>query len=133
GLTLSGMAMGTMHFIAPEALEYGAIVDHRADLYAVGAMLYQMLTGKLPHGMFELPSMQVPGLDPRYDGIIARAMREDREERYQNAGELRMDLDAILTQPVVKVEAEDTHPAAALPTMARPQRPGGKAAGTPAK
>lgn len=127
GLTLSGMAMGTMHFIAPEALEYGKIVDHRADLYAVGVMLYQMLTGRLPHGIFELPSMQVAGLDPRYDRIVARAMREDREERYQSAGELRGDLDAILTQPVVKVEAEDSLSMAALPTRARPQRPGGDA------
>lgn len=134
GLTMSGMAMGTMHFIAPEALEYGSTVDHRADLYAVGVMLFQMLTGKLPQGMFRMPSLQVPGMDPRYDGIIARAMYEDREQRYQSATELRADLDGILTQPVEKVEAEDSKPAAALPTMARPQRPGGrKKGGTGAK
>jgi serine/threonine protein kinase len=72
GLTQSGMAMGTLHFMAPEALMLGSAVDHRADIYAVGVMLYQMLTGKLPQGMFELPSMQVQGLDPRYDGIIAK-------------------------------------------------------------
>jgi len=42
----------------------GSDVDQRADVYAVGAMLYHMLTGKVPHGMFELPSLQVPGLDP---------------------------------------------------------------------
>jgi serine/threonine protein kinase len=124
GLTLSGLAMGTMHFIAPEALAGELVVDHRADLYAVGAMLYQMLTGKLPHGLFELPSMQVPGLDPRYDKIIAQAMREDREERYQDAGALRRDLDAILTQPVAKVEADDAEAAPTLPAMARPHRPG---------
>jgi serine/threonine protein kinase len=131
GLTQSGMAMGTLHFMAPEALVLGSSVDHRADIYAVGVMLYQMLTGKLPHGMFELPSIQVKGLDPRYDGIIARSMREDREVRYQSASELRRDLDAILTQPVVKVEAPSNAAppqvgAAKLPTGARPKRPMGQ-------
>jgi serine/threonine protein kinase len=101
GLTQSGMAMGTLHYMAPEALMLGSAVDHRADIYAVGVMLYQMLTGKVPHGMFELPSLQVPGLDPRYDEIIAKAMREDRERRFQQITELRRDLDGILTQPVV--------------------------------
>ncbi|MFN0080151.1 MAG: SUMF1/EgtB/PvdO family nonheme iron enzyme [Prosthecobacter sp.] len=122
GLTQSGMAMGTLHYMAPEALMLGAGVDHRADIYAVGVMLYQMLTGKLPQGMFELPSLQVAGLDPRYDGIIAKALRDDRELRYQGAIEMRYDLDHILTQPVVKVEPEATQAPAALPTEARPQR-----------
>jgi serine/threonine protein kinase len=126
GLTQSGMAMGTLHYMAPEALMLGSAVDHRADIYAVGVMLYQMLTGKVPHGMFELPSLQVPGLDPRYDSIISRAMREDREVRYQAAAELRHDLDAILTQPVVKVEAAAEKAPAALETLARPQRPAGQ-------
>ena len=89
GLTQSGMAMGTLHFMAPEALTLGSAVDQRADIYAVGVMLYQMLTGKLPQGMFEMPSFQVPGLDPRYDRIVAKALRDDREVRYQAAVDLR--------------------------------------------
>ncbi|MCX6847720.1 MAG: SUMF1/EgtB/PvdO family nonheme iron enzyme [Verrucomicrobia bacterium] len=125
GLTQSGLAMGTMHYIAPEALTLGASVDQRADIYAMGVMLYHMLTGGLPHGMFELPSLQVPGLDPRYDGIISRALRNDRERRYQNVGELRHDLDAILTQPVTQVNADAKKAPAALNTTARPQRPAG--------
>jgi serine/threonine protein kinase len=124
GLTQSGMAMGTLHFMAPEALMLGTAVDHRADIYAVGVMLYQMLTGKLPQGMFKMPSLQVPGLDPRYDGIIAKAMMEDRAARYQSAREMRSDLDGILTQPVMKVEEPAKAAPAALPTTARPQRPG---------
>lgn len=122
GLTQSGVTMGTLHFMAPEALTLGAAVDHRADIYAVGVMLYQMLTGKLPHGMFELPSVQVQGLDLRYDHIIAQAMREDRTVRYQNVRQMRLDLDGILTQPVARVEANASPPPAALPTAARPQR-----------
>lgn len=125
-LTMSGVAMGTMHFMAPEASEEGVMVDLRADIYSVGVMLYQMLTGKLPRGMFEMPSLQVPGLDPRYDGIIARALREDRDARYQNAGEMREDLDAIVTQPVGKVERVGIESPTVLSTVARPQRPGRK-------
>jgi len=128
GLTQSGMAMGTLYYMAPEALMLGTAVDHRADIYAVGVMLYQMLTGKLPQGLFELPSLQVPGLDPRYDGIIGKALREDRELRYPSTQDMRHDLDAILTQPVVKVkvEAAAEKAPAALETQARPQRPGGQ-------
>jgi len=126
GLTQSGMTMGTLHYMAPECLMLGAAVDHRADIYAVGVILYQMLTGKLPQGAFELPSLQIAGLDPRYDQIIAKALREDREVRYQNIRDMRCDLDAILTQPVAKVEPEVSHMPAALPTQARPQRPGAK-------
>jgi serine/threonine protein kinase len=127
GLTQSGMAMGTLHFMAPEALMLGSSVDHRADIYAVGVMLYQMLTGKLPQGMFKMPSLLVAGLDPRYDGIIAKGIMEDREARYQSAREMRSDLDGIMTQPVVKADPEVAQiPQAVLPTQARPQRPGGK-------
>ncbi len=127
GLTQSGMAMGTLHYMAPEALILGTRVDHRADIYAMGVMLYQMLTGKLPQGLFEMPSLQVAGLDPRYDGIISKALREDRSVRYQSVTEMRRDLDSILTQPVVKVAEDAKQAPAALSTTARPQRPDGQA------
>ncbi len=103
GLTQSGFVMGTECFLAPEALVQGAVVDHRADIYAVGVMLYQMLTGRLPKGLFELPSLQIPGLDPRYDVIVRDAMRELPEQRYQHIKEMRRALDGILTQPVKPV------------------------------
>ena len=116
-LTQSGMVMGTPHFMAPEALTLGSAIDHRADIYAVGVTLYQMLTGKLPQGMFEMPSLKVPGLDPRYDGIVAQAMREDRNLRYQHIHDLRSALDSIVTSPVPKLgERGDT--VAALPKIA---------------
>lgn len=100
GLTQTGMAMGTPDYVAPEALMYGSEVDGRADLYAVGVMLYQMLTGDIPRGMFKMPSQKFQSIDPRFDGIVRRALEHDREERYQTSHELRRDLDIILTTPL---------------------------------
>lgn len=116
-LTMSGHVMGTPHFLAPEALTLGSSVDHRADIYAVGVMLYQMLTGRLPQGIFEMPSMLVAGLDPRYDQIIANAMREDRSARYQAILNMRQALDAILTKPVAKSQAAPQQKPAAEPAL----------------
>jgi serine/threonine protein kinase len=102
GLTKTGMAMGTPDYVAPEALMFGTQVDARADLYAIGVMLYHMLTGEVPRrGAFDLPSRRI-GTDPRFDAIILKAMKMDREERYQSSGEIRHDLDAILTMPLVQ-------------------------------
>jgi hypothetical protein len=69
-------------------------------------MLYQMLTGRLPQGLFEMPSEQVAGLDPRYDAIVAKALREDRVLRYQSAAELRQELFNVLTQAAPEVEEQ---------------------------
>ena len=115
-LTVTGHVMGTVHFVAPEALTLGSSVDHRADIYAMGVMLYQMLTGRLPQGIFEMPSLLVKGLDPRYDLIVASAMREDRNARYQSIREMRRALDGIITQPIY-VPAKPTPASPALATI----------------
>ncbi|MBX7209375.1 MAG: protein kinase [Verrucomicrobiaceae bacterium] len=99
-LTSANVAMGTPDFIAPESLITGARVDHRADLYALGVMLYVMLTGQIPRGRFQMPTGMIPKLDPRYDAIVDKAMQTDRELRYASAGAMRTDIDRILTQPV---------------------------------
>lgn len=99
GLTLSDMALGTPDFVAPEALVAGGEVDPRADVYAMGVMLYQMLTGEVPRGRFELPSRRFPRIDRRFDAIIDKAMQRDREKRYSSAMELRSDLDRIAPTP----------------------------------
>ena len=102
GLTRTGLAMGTPDFVAPETLMQGVHTDGRVDLYAVGVMLYQMLTGNIPRGMFTMPSIMLPGTDPRFDEIIAKAMKYDREERYSSAHLIRADLDVILTTPLAQ-------------------------------
>ena len=102
GLTKAGFAMGTPDYVSPEALMLGTAIDGRADLYAVGVMLYQMLTGNVPRGAFKPASALVEGLDPRFDAIIMKAMQHDRAERHQSAAELRQELDVILTVPLVR-------------------------------
>jgi hypothetical protein len=125
GLTKTNTAMGTPDFVAPEALSPGTVVDGRADLYAMGVMLYQMLTGEIPRGMWSMPSTKV-GTDPRFDAVILKAMQTDREMRYQDATEIRRDLDVIMTQPLPKKEPKPAatpaqQPAANRPSGAQPQ------------
>lgn len=121
GLTKAGYAMGTPDFVAPEALMLGIAIDGRADLYAVGVMLYQMLTGIIPRGAFKPASALVQGLDPRFDPIIMKAMQHDRAERHQSAAELRRELDLILTVPFVRIDAPVS---AAIPISHVAQAPG---------
>jgi len=104
GLTKTNMAMGTPDFVAPEALIPGVPLDGRADLYAIGVMLYQMLTGEIPRGMWTMPGLKF-GTDPRFDAIIAKAMQTDRESRYQTAASIRRDLDVIMTTPAAVKKA----------------------------
>ena len=104
-LTISNVAVGTPDFVAPEALDSSQTPDHRADLYAVGVMLYQMLTGKLPRGSFRLPSELDAEIDPRLDEIVTKALASDPEHRYQSAASVRSDLDTVLSQPLVRVVA----------------------------
>lgn len=101
-LTVSHMAMGTPDFMAPESHLGMDHVDHRADLYAVGVMLYQMLSGKLPRGRFEPLSRAVPGLDKRLDGIVDRTLQNERDARYSSALELKSAIEPVLTRTMVK-------------------------------
>ncbi|MDZ4403122.1 serine/threonine-protein kinase [Prosthecobacter sp.] len=127
GLTKTGYAMGTPDYVSPEALIMGSSIDGRADLYAIGVMLYQMLTGEIPRGLFQMPNIRTKGeTDPRFDAIISKAMQTDRESRYQTASELRRALDVILTTPHIKQDASQS--VAAVPQQAVAETPGKRSA-----
>ena len=93
-LTGSRQVMGTLHYMAPEQIEKPHTVDHRADIYSLGVVFYEMLTGELPMGRFPLPSQKRP-MDARLDDMVLRALAKEPEQRYQRISELKMDVATI--------------------------------------
>ena len=99
GFTRSDMALGSPDFAAPECSIPGLGIDTRADIFSVGVMLYQMLTGRLPRGRFDPASGVMAQIDPRLDTIIDKALQTDREKRYSSAAEMSEALARIRTAP----------------------------------
>jgi serine/threonine protein kinase len=95
-LTLTGTheVMGTLYYMAPEQMKRSHTVDHRADLYSLGVVFYEMLTGELPVGRFAPPSHKAR-VDSRLDNIVLRALSREPEHRYQDAADLKKDVDAV--------------------------------------
>jgi len=93
-LTHPGQRMGTPHYMAPEQIEHPAEVDHRADIYSLGVVFYEMLTGELPIGRFAPPSRKVQ-VDVRLDEIVLHTLEKEPQLRYQQASELRTDVETV--------------------------------------
>jgi serine/threonine protein kinase len=124
-LTLSGSALGTPAYMAPEQIERPQDVDHRADIYSLGVVFYEMLTGELPLGRFPAPS-EKPGVDPRLDSVVFRTLEKQRERRYQSAGEMKTQVESVAAAPPLLAMAA---PPVASPLPRRePVRVSGKAA-----
>lgn len=93
-LTASGYALGTPHYMAPEQIEKPNEVDHRADIYSLGVVFYELLTGELPLGRFALPSEKSTA-DPSVDEVVLRALDKERERRQQSADEMKTEVEHV--------------------------------------
>ncbi|HUB06662.1 MAG TPA: serine/threonine-protein kinase [Myxococcales bacterium] len=94
-VTRPSVAMGTLSYMAPEQRRDAHAVDGRADLYSVAVILYELLTGELPLGRFQLPSRRAPKVDRRVDAVLEKALDPDPDARYQNARDLAAALAAL--------------------------------------
>ena len=101
--------MGTPHYMAPEQLEHPKEVDHRADIYSLGVVFYQMLTGELPIGKFAPPSQRVE-IDVRLDDVVLRALEKEPQRRYQQVSELKTRVESIATTPPLPVASSGEEP-----------------------
>ncbi len=115
----TGQAIGSIHYIAPEQAR-GECPDARSDIYSLGVVMYEMLTGEKPYNGETLgeiavqhmnakpvpPSEKVPDVPPELERICLKAMCAEIEERYQSANELYEDLERF-SQPVVTVSPEE--------------------------
>jgi serine/threonine protein kinase len=106
-LTGEGQVMGTPHYMAPEQVEHPLAVDHRADIFSLGVVFYEMLTGELPLGKFQPPSRKVQ-VDVRLDDVVLHALEKEPDRRYQHVSEVKTDVQKITS---------------AAPAVATPQRP----------
>lgn len=122
GLTQTGTTLGTIAYISPEQLTDSRDVDGRADIFSLGALFYELLTFKTPFDagnlggtilriMNETPEPLTkinPNIPPKLDAVIQRALKKNREERYQRAAEMQYAL-----QEALRGEAGTTAPIAA--------------------
>jgi len=97
-LTESNHVMGTAHYMAPEQVEHPQDVDHRADIYSLGVVFYEMLTGELPLGRFQPPSKKIQ-VDVRLDKVVLRTLAKEPGRRYQHANQVKTDVETIVATP----------------------------------
>ena len=114
-LTATHQVMGTFHYMAPEQLERPLEVDHRADIYSLGVVFYELLTGELPLGRYKLPS-EKRQLDVRLDSVVLKTLEREPKQRYQHVSELKTDVDHISSSDAV---ASSSSPLARRATTGR--------------
>jgi len=110
---------GTPQYMAPEQKEHQR-TDHRADIYSLGVVLYEMLTGELPGAKLQPPSTKVQ-IDVRLDQIVLRALEKTPELRYQTAAEMRTQVETIAQE--VPARPASSTAAAGSPHVGKPWSP----------
>lgn len=88
------VVLGTPNYMAPEQTQNPEAVDQRADVYSLGVVLYEMLTGELPRGSIEMPSRKVQ-VDVRLDEIVLRALDRNPELRWPTTAAFKAQLDRL--------------------------------------
>jgi serine/threonine protein kinase len=116
-LTASGAVLGTPHYMAPEQLEKSGEVDQRADIYSLGVVFYEMLTGELPLGRFQPPSERVQ-VDVRLDEVVLHALEKEPSRRYQQASQVKTAVETISGNPAGAIAPMGVPPLAATPAPA---------------
>jgi serine/threonine protein kinase len=124
GITTIGMTMGTPEFMSPEQCE-GGVVDGQSDIYGLGIILYEMVTGKPPFlaesplavaykQVHEIPSLLSKiksDIPPRLELIAAKCLKKNKADRYRNADELLKDLDSVYLELPKNTNDEEESPA----------------------
>ena len=94
---ISGVRLGTPEYAAPELFDFQKHIDHRADIFSLGVVLYELLTGARPTGAFIAPSKRKAGVDRRFDDVVIRAMQFEPGDRYASTEEMKKDLLRVLS------------------------------------
>jgi hypothetical protein len=103
--------VGTFHYMAPEQLDNPLGLDHRADIYSLGVVMYEMLTGHRPVGRFEPPS-HLAAVDPRVDAVVLKALEREPARRFGSAAELKVALESIGAAAPAPVPTKELTPRA---------------------
>ena len=101
-----GQTVGTPHYMAPEQRDTPLSADHRADIFSLGVVLYEMLTGELPEARL-LPPSRKASVDVRLDEIVMRALESSPELRWQTADEMRTRLETMAVYAPPSATAEE--------------------------
>ncbi len=101
-LTQSNSTIGTPYYMAPESINNLSKATGRSDIYSLGVMLYELLTGSLPMGHFA-PISKKTGLDPRFDDVIRKALAEDPAHRFGTVKEFRDAVQRLATPPPPRI------------------------------
>lgn len=103
--THTQQVMGTVRYMAPEQMTKSKSVDHRADIYSLGVVFYELLTGEAPMGWFQPPSKKV-AIDVRLDEVVLRTLESEPDRRYQQASDVKTAIQN-LTAPTAALRAEN--------------------------